>query len=166
MGGPRRPGMRAAALTAALAALNLAAAAADPAAAARLAALPALSWADLETRTVPLLTLGLGALAAAVGGSWTGAALGFGIVGAVWAAANRTRPGALGFGDVLLFGLVGLALGPHGLLFTAFAMAAVNLTTLGPLILAGRMKASDAVAVAPFLAAAALPYPILFPGGG
>lgn len=134
------------------------------------AVLVALSAIDVDTKTIPNKVLypawAISAVLLAGGATldgelerlpWAaaGAALGFGVLFAIWFAA----PGGMGYGDVRLSGYLGLHLGYFGLghvavgLFFGFLLGAASGVAL--VLIRGRDRKST-IPFGPFLAAGAL----------
>ena len=96
-------------------------------------------------------------VAASAGGDWdrlvTAAACGSGACGAFWAL-HAARPAWLGFGDVRLAGLIGLALGWLGPWYLAVALVVANLAGAAvgvTLMAAGRARRTTALPYGFFL---------------
>ena len=70
---------------------------------------------------------------------------------------------ALGFGDVKLFGAVGLVTGPYGVAIVLVASSFLSCIFFGISLIRGKVKRTDVLALGPFIAFSAAIY-LLFPG--
>ncbi len=99
-----------------------------------------------------VLALGLLAEPQAWASGLIGGAVGFGLLLAV----ATVKPGALGMGDVKLFGVLGLAVGWPGVLVALFFASLIGLVAGVALMAAGKARWKGAIPFAPALCAGAL----------